>query len=415
MLLDKANRSMARINWQNGTWNHQPPEGRQHQICITSDWAPIRAFSQMMLDDPEAVYGDVLPELRSSDLRITNLECPLTRSDDAVFKSGSVLKGVPEHITGLTAVPFEIVTLANNHVFDYGVAAFRETLDLLEANGIQFVGAGTNRQAAVEPLIVRIAETTLALISFSEGEDLTGAADGPGVFGWEIDAVTDAVKTAKRAADLVFVICHAGVEYIPFPPPYLAKALTTIADAGADLVVGHHPHVPQGIQIVDGSPVVYSLGNFVFYQPSDLLYRKIGYLLKVGISQRSLTGLRVVPYRISAQGLKLLRGRRLAWFLGKMGRISQPLETMDDIEKAWHAFLRHYGPEGFFDEVAMLLDKLKDEPAKGAAMIRNRVTTMQHREHWIDTMTRIMDGTIDEPHKWADDLVREWLTRTILT
>jgi poly-gamma-glutamate synthesis protein (capsule biosynthesis protein) len=369
----------------------------------------------MILDDPEAVYGNLLPELRASDLRITNLECPLTRSDAAVFKSGSVLKGVPEHVAGLTAVPFEIVTLANNHVFDYGVASFRETLDLLEANGIRFVGAGTTRREAVEPLIVRVGETTLALVSFSEGEDLTGAVEGAGVFGWQVDAVIDVVKAAREAADLVFVICHAGVEYIPFPPPYLVRALTAIAGAGADLVVGHHPHVPQGIRIVGGTPIAYSLGNFVFYQPSDLLYRKMGYLLKVGISDRSLTGIRLVPYSIGDQGLKRLEGRRLAWFLDKMERISEPLETMEGIEKAWYAFLRHYGVEGFFDEAALLLDKLREEPAKGAAMIRNRVTTMQHREQWIDAMTRIMNGTIDDAPDWASHRVQEWLTRKIQT
>jgi poly-gamma-glutamate synthesis protein (capsule biosynthesis protein) len=356
-----------------------------------------------------------LPELRTSDLRITNLECPLTRSDTAVYKSGSVLKGGPEHITGLTAVPFDIVTLANNHVFDYGVGAFRETTDLLAANGIRFVGAGITRQAAVEPLIVRVAETTIALVSFSEGEDLTGAVNGGGVFGWEINAVAEAVKTAKTAADLVFVICHAGVEYIPFPPPYLVSALMAIADAGADLVVGHHPHVPQGIQILGSVPIAYSLGNFVFYQPSDLIYRKVGYMLKVEISEKSLTGLRLVPYQITNQGLNLLDGTRLAWFFDKMQRISQPLETMDDIEDAWNGFLRHYGVGGFFDEIDMLLGKLKEDPPKGAAMIRNRIATMQHREHWIDAMTRIMCGTIDDAPDWACKLTREWLTRTIQT
>jgi Bacterial capsule synthesis protein PGA_cap len=399
------------VNWKNGTWTKQAPDGPHYEICIASDWAPIRAFSQAILDNPEAVYGDVMAELRASDLRIANLECPLTRSESAVSKSGSVLKGVPGHIRGLTAVPFDIVTLANNHVFDYGLEAFQETLDLLDANGIQRVGAGLTRQAATAPLTVALGETTVALISFSEGEDLTGAVDGPGVFGWEMDAVVQAVRAARTTADLVVVICHAGVEYIPFPPPYLARALQQVARAGADLVVGHHPHVPQGIQIVDGVPIAYSLGNFVFYQPSDLIYRKVGYLLKVGVSAGALTGIKLVPYHIGERGLNLLEGERLAWFWKKMNRVSQPLETMEEIEDAWNGFLRHYGLGGFFDEIEMLMGKLREDPPKGAAMIRNRVATMQHREHWIDAMTRIMDGTIDDAPDWATELTREWLTK----
>ena len=401
------------MNWQQGTWANRPAKGPEYEICIAADWAPIRAFGQLILDDPEAVYGDLLPELRSSDLRIANLECPLSDGEVAIAKSGTVLKGIPDHIKGLSCVPFDIVTLANNHVFDYGIDAFRETADLLAGHDIKSVGAGLSREAATAPLLINVAETTIALISFSEGEDLTGATDGPGVFGWEIDAVAQAVKQARATADLVLVVCHAGVEYIPFPPPYLAKALQAVAAAGADLVVGHHPHVPQGIQIFHGVPIAYSLGNFVFYQPSDLAYRKIGYLLKARISAGELTGIRLVPYQISDRGLNRLTGAHLKWFLQKMHQISRPLDTPAEIEAGWNGFLQYYGIDGFFNEVNMLMGKLREDPQKGAAMIRNRVATMQHREHWIDAMTRIIDGSIDDAPPWAYSLVHEWLTQTI--
>ena len=400
-----------RIDWQNGTWRAETPRGPEYEICIASDWAPIRAFDRIILQDPEAVYGDMLPELRASDLRIANLECPLTRSESAVSKSGSVLKGVPGHIAGLTCVPFDIVTLANNHVFDYGPDAFRETSDLLGAHGIRGLGAGLNREAAMAPLVVELGETRIALISFSEGEDLTAATDKPGVFGWEVEAVEQAVRQARATADLVLVFCHAGVEYIPFPPPYLARALQRVARAGADLVVGHHPHVPQGVQIVDGVPIAYSLGNFVFFQPVEQVYRKVGYLLKVGVSAGALTGIRLVPYGIGDRGLYLLDGERLKWFWEKMDQVSRPLETMAGIEDGWNGFLRQYGVDGFFNEIEMLMGKLREDPRKGAAMVRNRVATMQHREHWIDAMTRIIDGTIEDSPDWAVELTREWLTR----
>ncbi len=401
------------VNWHDGIWTAQKSRGSEYEICIASDWAPIRAFSQTILDEPEAVYGDVLPELRTADLKIANLECPLTHSENAIAKSGSVLKGVPKHIKGLTCVPFDIVTLANNHVFDYGLDAFQETANLLNANGIKGVGAGLTREAAGRPIIAELGETKIALISFSEGEDLTGAVDGPGVLGWETDAVVQAVREARAQADLVFVLCHAGVEYIPFPPPYLARTLQRVARAGADLVVGHHPHVPQGVQIFGGVPIAYSLGNFVFYQPVDFIFRKMGYLLKVGVSAGALTGIRLVPYGISSNGLDLLKKERLEWFWKKMSQVSRPLETMAGIEDAWNGFLRHYGVDGFFNEIEMLMGKLKEAPKKGAAMMRNRVATMQHREHWIDAMTRIIDGTIADSPDWAYDLTREWLTRKI--
>jgi len=403
----------AHLNWQDGTWVNTHPRAAEYEICITGDWAPIRVFSQRVDDNPEAVYGDVLDELRGSDLKIANLECALTEAGDPISKSGAVFKGTPEQIKGLTCVPFDMVTLANNHVFDYGQAGFRETRTLLRTNGIKRLGAGLTRKEAIQPQMIALGETTIAVVNFCEGEDLTGAVSGPGVFGWEINTVLEAVKKCKATADLVLVVCHAGVEYIPFPPPYLVKALHAIAQAGADLIVGHHPHVPQGMQILGGVPIAYSLGNFVFYQPTDLACRKVGYLLKAGVSGGVLTRIKLVPYRISDQGLSLLKGETLTRFLKKMRQISEPLASMAGVEDAWNGFLRYYGMNGFFEEVNKIMGVMREEPAKGAAMMRNRVATMQHREHWIDAMNRVIEGTIEESPDWAYERVQEWMTDTV--
>jgi len=209
----------------------------------------------------------------------------------------------------------------------------------------------------------------------------------------------------------ILVICHGGVEYIPFPPPYLAEAFRRVAEAGADLVIGHHAHVPQGVQLVNGVPVCYSLGNFVFYQETDLLYRKLGYLVKAGVSQAGLAHIEIIPYEIGAECLRVLKGDESAQFFESLKKVSLPLARPEGVAEAWQGFLRCYGLKGFRDEIAMILAKMDEEPPKGAAMLRNRVATMQHREHWIDAMTRIMDGTIDDSPQWAFDLAVEWLTR----
>lgn len=235
------------LDWGRGRWvSGLAPQARA-EIVIAADWAPIRAFDDIVARTPEAVYGDTLPVLRAADLRIVNLECALAGDAEAVWKSGSVFKGRPEHIRGLTAVPFEVATLANNHVFDYGTEAFRETLKLLGEHSIRFVGAGMNPEEARRPLVLEVQGVRIGIVNFSEGEDLTAAEDGPGVFGWDVGAVAESIRAIRSDADIVLVVCHGGVEYIPFPPPYLAEAFRRVSEAGADLVIGHHAHVPQGI------------------------------------------------------------------------------------------------------------------------------------------------------------------------
>lgn len=406
--------STGRINWETGTWEHPNGGKPAAEIAITGDWAPIREFSGTILDDPETVYGDLLPVLRDSHLRMVNLECPLADSDTPIHKSGAVLKGASGHIDGLTTVPFEIATLGNNHVFDHGTDAFVRTRDLLRQNGIQSTGAGLSRAEAQKPLQVAVNGVKIGIISFSEGEDLTAATrEKPGVFGWEIDRVIDIVKELRSDVHVVIVICHGGVEYIPFPPPYLTNALQRIAESGADLVIGHHPHVPQGVQIYKGVPICYSLGNFVFFQPTDLQYRKIGYLVKAGVSTDGVNAIRIIPYEIGPEHLMLLKEEKLRRALKKLDALSAPLSRTEGITDAWHGFLKYYGISGFKDEMTNIMDRLDIDRPKGAAMFRNRLTTPQHYHHLTDLMTRIMDGTLESAPAWASTFVTEYLTRKV--
>jgi hypothetical protein len=199
----------------------------------------------------------------------------------------------------------------------------------------------------------------------------------------------------------------------PFPPPYLAEALQRIAEAGADLVIGHHPHVPQGVQIHRGVPICYSLGNFVFFQPTDLQYRKIGYLIKAGVSEEGIEAIEVVPYEIGPKRLMLLKEEKLQRAFKLMGALSAPLARDNGIQEAWHGFLKHYGAEGFKNEIAAIMTQFEKARPKGAAMFRNRLTTLQHYHHLTDLMTRIVEGTLDDAPVWAVKFVAEYLSRKV--
>ena len=380
-------------------------------MIVASDWAPIRAFDPIVRARPADVYGDVLPLLRDADLRIVNCECALTRASRPVWKSGAVFKGSPAHAAGLAIVPFEVACLANNHVLDYGVAGLAETLRVLHRRRIRTVGAGLTERDACAPLSLTVKGVRLHVVNFSEGEDLTAARGGPGVFGWEIPRVIDEVRRRKRSGGVVIAIGHCGLEYVPYPPPYVVAAFRAVSDAGADCVIGHHPHVPQGVEWRHGRPILYSLGNFVFYQPAPLHYRKIGFWVALQLGPDGVAGVELHPYRITDAGLRALDGSADRAFRRDIARVSRPFCTVQGPGRAWDAYLAHYGAEGFAAEVTGIIDRMKREPQKAAAMFRNRLTTMQHAELWRDVLARIVDARPRRLPRAEREVVAEWLTR----
>jgi len=330
-----------------------------------------------------------------------------------VWKSGAVFKGAPVHAGGLAAVPFDVACLANNHVLDYGVAGLRETLRVLARAGIHSVGAGLTDAQALAPLSLLVNGQSIHIVNISEGEDQTASTGGPGVFGWDVPLAAAQTRALKKLGGVVIVIAHCGLEYVPFPPPYVVSAFRALVDAGADCVVGHHPHVPQGIERWRGRPIVYSLGNFVFYQPTALLHRKTGFCLTLRIADDRVAGPALHPYRITDGGLRCLDAREERAFDAAMARLSRPFATPGGPARAWNAYLAYYGEQGFRAEVLGILDRMATDPRKAAAMFRNRITTMQHVELWRTFLTRTITGGSKDCSRGDSRLVEEWFSRTL--
>jgi poly-gamma-glutamate synthesis protein (capsule biosynthesis protein) len=383
------------------------------RVLVASDWAPIRAFDPIVRADPESIYGDLLPVLRRADVRIVNCECALTSAATPAWKSGAVFKGEPAHVKSLTAVPFEVACLANNHVLDYGVAGLRESLRVLHRHGIKTVGAGLTGEQAYAPLTLAVNGQAIHVVNISEGEDLTASQGGPGVFGWDIPRAAALIGRLKTRGGVVIAIAHCGLEYVPHPPPYVVSAFRAMADAGADCVIGHHPHVPQGIERWRGRPIFYSLGNFAFYQPTTLLHRKIGFCVSLSCAGGRIAGVELHPYRITDAGLRVLETKEEASFHRSLARISRPFKTAAGPAKSWEAWLDYYGEKGFRAEVLGILEKMTTDPGKGAAMFRNRITTMQHTELWRTFLTRMMDGGKRNYSREAYRTVEEYFSKTI--
>lgn len=205
--------------------------------------------------------------LRGADLTFANLENPVSSRG---VKVGSIysFRARPEMLAGLKDAGIDIVNLANNHIWDYGRAAVLDTFKNLEGQGLAYVGAGVNYEAAHAALIKEINGVKIAFFGYTNliAPGVTTPASEPAAAFIDSSVIAEDIKNAKAQADTVIVNFHWGEEYQTRHNAFQERVAHAAIDAGADLIVGHHPHVPQDIEQYQGKWIVYSLGNFVFDQ-----------------------------------------------------------------------------------------------------------------------------------------------------
>ena len=219
------------------------------------------------------VFAAVRDSLRAADIALGNLESIVLDRGTFADTALSPVFAAPAAAAPLLAdAGFTAVSTANNHAWDFGHAALLESLTRLDSAGVAHAGTGPTVEDALRPAIIRRRGWTVAVFSVTaifNNPDLTvrGHAAACCVAWADTAALRPAFRAAREGgADLVLVMLHAGLEYRPVPPAEVVAIAKGIIHAGADVVFGHHPHVPQGLGWADGKPILYSLGNFVFAQ-----------------------------------------------------------------------------------------------------------------------------------------------------
>lgn len=215
------------------------------------------------------VSKDYLDAISHADFFMANEEFPFSTRGEAAENKQYTFRVDPAHVNILNEMGLKLVTLANNHTLDFGEDALGDTIETLENAGIQYVGAGKNQELARRPLILNIKGKTFAFFGCTRVMpeiDWAAGQNDPGLFSAYDNAeqLTKEIKDVRRQVDYVVVYMHWGKERDVQPDSVQTDMGHALIDAGADLVVGAHPHVLQGIEYYSGRPIVYSLGNFVF-------------------------------------------------------------------------------------------------------------------------------------------------------
>ncbi len=235
--------------------------------------------------------------LKNADITFGNLEGPISARGTKV---GSIysFRSDPRAIEGLMYAGFDVLSIANNHIWDYGADAVRDTLTILKDAGIGVIGGGMNYQEAHAPLIKETSGVKIAFLGYTDliPSSLDSKTARPVIAFLDIDRAISDVKEARKLADLVVVSLHWGNEYEITPNHNQERIAKSLIDAGAQLIIGHHPHVVQPIEEYGGGYIAYSLGNFVFDQNFSPETKK-GLALKVILKNKKIS--QMMPVEIT--------------------------------------------------------------------------------------------------------------------
>jgi len=264
------------------------------------------ARERLIQGDTLYSFRPLLDTLRGADITFGNLESPIAADTGAVDDSGEVFTAPPLAALALALAGFDIVSTANNHAWDGGEGTLQETMRQLTRAGVLFVGSAFGRDMAEQAVIVRRHGWRVAFFAITRAWNPAPYTfyrhPGANYVAWGDTAwLYPAIRSVKQGgrADLVVVSVHGGREFVAAPPSYHTDLLYGLVDAGADVVLAHHPHVLQPVVRYKGKPIVQSLGNFIFLQSEP--WTRLSAILRVVVRPDKRIRLSAIPVRVGHQ------------------------------------------------------------------------------------------------------------------
>lgn len=278
----------------------------------------------------DSPFQGVAAGLKSGDVTLANLESPIARGGVEFTGKRFRFRAEPELARALGKSGINLVTLANNHTMDFGGGALLETIRHLEDAGITRIGAGRNLAEARKMALYSIKGKKFAFLGFSltQPAEFFAGRNRPGTApGFEKIFIED-INQARKVADHVIVSFHWGTEGRSEIQPYQRTAAHKAIDAGADVIIGHHPHVLRGIERYKTGIVFYSLGNFTFASKGTSAADGVMVRLRFyeGEREAELLPLDILHRRVGFQP-KPVSGKQAAEIVGRLNRLSKPLNT----------------------------------------------------------------------------------------
>lgn len=280
-------------------------------ISAVGDIMLGRYVATLIKDGYEEPFSNVKCLFTESDIKFGNLECVLSDSELDNIKGKAknfCLKGPSDMINVLETVGFNVLSLANNHIYDYSHDGLIDTISTLNNNGIKTIGAGENLEEARKLEIIEVkgrkigflGYTDLAYVNFSDKNQIPAASEiKSGVAPLKEEFILEDIEKTKPKCDLLFISLHWSDEYTHIPKDSQIELAHKIIDAGADGILGHHAHNLQGVEVYKDKPIIYNMGNFIFDQNDDM--NKDSAVFNLTFVDDSFEKLEIIPCRIESK------------------------------------------------------------------------------------------------------------------
>lgn len=276
-------------------------DDQQATLLFVGDIMLSRGIGQIMAkkDDWKYPFLQIADLLKSADITVGNLESPISERGT---RMGSIysFRADPRAIEGLLHAGLGVLSIANNHIWDYGADATNDTISLLEDAGIGVIGGGADYEQAHKAFIKEVKGVKIAFLGYTNLVPVltTSKTSKPAIASLDVSEIISDISESKKVADLVVVSLHWGNEYETIQSLEQEKIAKALVNAGAKLIIGHHPHVVQPVEEYDGSFIAYSLGNFVFDQNFSPETKK-GLVLKVSLVGKEIAQVEQLEVKFS--------------------------------------------------------------------------------------------------------------------
>ncbi len=300
-------------------------------FCITPDFLSKNLLGKNIID-----------LFQKSNFNIINLECPITADEqkERILKTGPSLRTDIKIIDHLKKLNINVVTIANNHILDYGKKGLQDTIECCKKNGIQYVGAGMNLKESSKPLIIEKNKIKIGIVNVCENEWSIATSSKAGANPLDTINIYKKIQEFKKKIDKIIVIIHGGHEFYSLPSPRMVKQYRFFAECGADAIIGHHTHCIGGYEIYNGVPIVYSLGNMLFTIDNKNPNWYIGLIAQLYLDESKTIKLNLYPIKQNYQSfeLNLLSKKEKVIVLEKIKILNQSIINEDELLKKWDEF-----------------------------------------------------------------------------